>query len=251
MNRVGDNVSYYLTPRRYAGSEPTLYDMKGSRTEALLKDNFGAIREEILREYASQYESFTLAYGNDVKGFTGWKSRTLVLFRLNNRKNIADFPVLYAVLKKIPRLVLATISVLEPDSDIPGHYGDTDGVIRHHFAIKVPSGSEDLGMKVGWDRFSWKEGELVAFNAIHRHCVWNRTKEVRIVVIFDTVRNNIADTDAQVASRTFASLLTKYAAQKAPWLKNCPDPVVLTTHRLLSVGIRAAIGVKRGFDSVF
>ena len=51
-----------------------------------------------------------------------------------------------------------------------------------HLPLIVPS---DCALVVGGEKHEWREGQVVVFDDTYEHEAWNRSSQVRVVMIFD------------------------------------------------------------------
>ncbi|MFO1428172.1 MAG: aspartyl/asparaginyl beta-hydroxylase domain-containing protein [Steroidobacteraceae bacterium] len=73
-------------------------------------------------------------------------------------------------------------SVYTPGTHLPGHRGVTNTRLTSHLPPIVP---EDCALDVGGELHEWKEGRVVVFDDSYEHESWNRSDEVRVVLIYD------------------------------------------------------------------
>ncbi len=76
----------------------------------------------------------------------------------------------------------AFFSVLKPGAHIPAHTGVTNTRATVHLPLVVPDGCT---FRVGGETREWRVGEAFAFDDTIEHEAWNRSDEIRIVLIFD------------------------------------------------------------------
>ena len=57
-------------------------------------------------------------------------------------------------------------------------------VLRCHLPLIVPAGNK-CAIRVGDETREWKEGELMIFDDSFEHEAWNRSDEMRVVLMFD------------------------------------------------------------------
>lgn len=77
----------------------------------------------------------------------------------------------------------ALYSVLRPGAHIPPHTGVINVRLVVHLPLIVP---RDCGIRVGSETRGWTEGRCIAFDDTYEHEAWNKSKETRVVMIFDT-----------------------------------------------------------------
>lgn len=146
-----------------------------------LESEWVAIRDECLALPGDAYEPWVQRemYGH------GWSVYGLVAFGTRIEPALARCPVTARAIAKIPGLTTAGFSRLEPGAHIEPHVGWVTTVYRAHLGLVVPRGCE---LCVGDDCRAWGEGETLIFDDTVTHEAWNRSEEVRIVLLFDFVR---------------------------------------------------------------
>jgi aspartate beta-hydroxylase len=73
-------------------------------------------------------------------------------------------------------------SVFTPGTHLLPHRGVTNTRAVGHLPLIVPA---DCALRVGGEIHEWREGEAVVFDDTYEHEAWNRSAEVRVVLIFD------------------------------------------------------------------
>ena len=84
-------------------------------------------------------------------------------------------------------------SVLAPDTHIKAHYGVTNTRVVTHLPLRIPGG--DCRLVVGGEAHAWREGRCVTFDDTFLHEAWNRTAEVRVVMILDTWNPDLTEAE--------------------------------------------------------
>lgn len=130
----------------------------------LLEENWTDIQSELLNVYNKDDQWF-LAHPHYVKSESSkaWKTYEFSFFGIKNLENCQKCPKTSALLNKIPELVTAQFSVLEPNTIIEAHKGYTKMVLRNHLALKVPS-KELCKIKIEDEEHSWEEGKVITFD---------------------------------------------------------------------------------------
>jgi aspartate beta-hydroxylase len=77
----------------------------------------------------------------------------------------------------------ACFSVLMPGSRILPHRGVTNTRVVTHLALIVP---EDCALAVSGQTQTWQEGTCFTFDDTFEHEAWNRSAEIRVVMLMDT-----------------------------------------------------------------
>ncbi len=73
-------------------------------------------------------------------------------------------------------------SILTPGAHIPPHTGVINVRLVVHLPLIVPP---DCGIRVGSETRGWTEGQCIAFDDTYEHEAWNKSKQTRVVMIFD------------------------------------------------------------------
>jgi aspartate beta-hydroxylase len=110
------------------------------------------------------------------------------------------------VLDRVPNLLQAFFSILEPGKSIPEHEGPYRGYLRYHLGLRVPKDRPPKLVVNGQD-YVWKEGEAVLFDDSWPHSVVNDSPDRRAVLIVDVRR------PLPYAPDLFNRLLTDVAAR--------------------------------------
>jgi len=118
----------------------------------------------------------------------GWRTFVLTGYGLRSVRNIHQCPQTWRVVQKIPGLVTAVFSILEPGKHLPPHRGPYNGVLRLHLGLVVPESSEQVAIRVGQQICHWDEGKVLIFDDAYEHEAWNRTSHTRVVLFVDFVK---------------------------------------------------------------
>jgi ornithine lipid ester-linked acyl 2-hydroxylase len=118
----------------------------------------------------------------------GWKTFLLCGYGFHSDNNIRLCPETWRNCRKIPGLITAMFSILEPGKHLPPHRGPYNGVLRLHLGLIVPEPRERLGIRVADRLYRWREGEAVIFDDAYEHEAWNRTDATRVVLFVDFIK---------------------------------------------------------------
>lgn len=152
----------------------------------------------------------------------GWKTIPFGAWGVKFYRNRKAAPRLAQLIDRIPGCVSASFNMLEGDTEILPHYGDTDAIMRCHLGIIVPGELPELGFSVQGEDRSWREGKLLVFTDAHQHRAWNKTEKERYIFLFDVVRPECLHKKRRICSRVLASLFLQSLAQKLPFLRRLP-----------------------------
>jgi aspartate beta-hydroxylase/beta-hydroxylase len=138
-----------------------------------------------------------------------WSVFLLHMLGSNVPANEKLCPTTCATVAKIPGLVQAFFSILEPGKTVPIHSGPYYGYLRYHLGLSVPTDNPPV-LRINDQQYCWREGEAVLFDDSWPHEVINQSSQPRAVLIVDILRpmplfgtalNRLA---VAVARRTYA-----------------------------------------------
>jgi aspartyl/asparaginyl beta-hydroxylase (cupin superfamily) len=101
--------------------------------------------------------------------------------------NRALCPETCRVLERVPHMIQAFFSILEPGKSVPQHEGPYLGYLRYHLGLRVPTQNPPK-LVVNAQDYVWREGEAVLFDDSWPHSVVNSASETRAVLIVDVRR---------------------------------------------------------------
>lgn len=187
-------VNRYLL--RYAGwdARPVYFDIDDIRPELRdLERAYARIRAELdtlleQRVDMPEYHDINKP-ATEISSTTQGKWKVFMLELLGHRpeRNRARCPDTCAALARVPGVLQAFFSVLEPGKSVPLHDGPYIGYLRYHLGVKVPK-DDPPSIRVAGQEYVWKEGEGVMFDDSWPHEVINHSREARVVLIVDVPR---------------------------------------------------------------
>ena len=187
---------------------------------AHLENNWQIINDELSRFLEQDETVLQSFYANQKK----WKSFGLYAWGIClSQERCGHFTQTLQVLKQIPDLITVMVGVMEPQSEIKPHYGDTDAVYRCHLGLVVPGTLPLLGIAVGNEERGWEEGKTMVFNDANYHRTWNQTPHRRIVFIVDVVKPEYSNRIREICAVVLSSLALQKIKQKLSFL---PQPVL-------------------------
>lgn len=180
--------NWYSYQGEYKGNYPAFFNPTDYVWVNAIESQFDVIKLELENYFQNQNHHLKdyfddLLYSNS----KGWKTSN---FKFHGQvdKNLTIFiPKLESLMNSFPEILSYGISVLEAETSIFPHCGDTDATIRCHLPIIVPASLPKCGIKVKGESRSWEVGKLVLFCDAHEHETWNLTNETRIVLIIDVL----------------------------------------------------------------
>ena len=138
-----------------------------------------------------------------------------------NVANAAACPLTMAAIDQLPLSIVpghgpeVVFSILGPGTHLLPHYGVTNVRVVGHLPLIVPS---HCALRVAGIEHHWRVGEVVVFDDTYSHEAWNRSDEVRVVMIFDmwhpdlTEVERLAMKDLQATLGGFSSRATQLDA---------------------------------------
>lgn len=160
-----------------------------------LLDHFENIKAEalaVLSDPSVSIPSFASVspHQKRIAGGQPWRVFPLFVYETFNDANCARMPVTSGLLRQMPSVKLAMLSILEQGASIPMHCGFFKGVVRVHLTLHTDT-EDTTGerfIEVGGETYSWKEREMVAFDDTFPHRVVNRVPGRRVVLFLDLER---------------------------------------------------------------
>lgn len=109
---------------------------------------------------------------------------------------------------KVPnRAPVVFFSALKPGTHIPPHNGATNTRLTVHLPLIVPP---DCGLRVGGETHVWQPGKVVVFDDTITHEAWNRSDQLRVVLIFDVWHPTLSALERQLVAHTVESIMAFY-----------------------------------------
>lgn len=159
----------------------------GRLTEMIVA--FEQAREQIVAEIVALDTSrMGVPYDHlsvDPELIRGWKNLFFYRDHRPDDELLARVPTLKAVAERFGPAQLDRfelfLSVLEPGTHIPAHYGGSNAKLTLHLPLLVPQG--DVAIRVDTEVRGWTSGDMVIFDDTYDHEAWNRTSEPRAVIL--------------------------------------------------------------------
>jgi aspartyl/asparaginyl beta-hydroxylase (cupin superfamily) len=175
---------------------PAFYDIDSVRPELRILDrNYEIIRKEmesVLRDKdrIPRYHEITpreTYISGTFDQDKSWRVFMLVSLAGIPRSNQARCPETTKLVHQIPNVIQAFYSILDPGKSIPAHCGTYMGYLRYHLALRVPKNNPP-SMRVKDQRHTWEEGKSIVFDDSWDHDVYNKSDDIRVVLIVDFLR---------------------------------------------------------------
>lgn len=194
------------------------YDRDGFAWAAGLERQTATIRGE-LRELVARADRFRpymqadpdrpVFNTNGLLDDHAWSACYLLKNGEEVAENAALCPATLAALRCLPlcrikgRTPTALFSLLRPGTHIPPHHGFLNTRLICHLPLIVPS---ECALRVGNETRPWREGELVIFDDTMEHEAWNRSAELRVVLLFDIWRPELTEIERALVSAMLESI---------------------------------------------
>lgn len=199
------------------------YEVEKLAWTSILEENWETIAEEI-DTYIESHQLELKPYFNEslVSKKKSWKIFAFKMWGWSIQKNRAACPKTTKILKQIPHLTSASVSIMEPGVTIKPHRGDTNAIMRSHLGLQVPYSLPDCGFRVGYKDVSWENGKVLVFNDAARHTAWNNTDQRRVVLIIDVIRPEFVKRKFWICGMVLANLVLQFLEQKIGFFKHLP-----------------------------
>jgi aspartyl/asparaginyl beta-hydroxylase (cupin superfamily) len=178
--------------RRSLVGEATFFPTERFPWVQRIEDNWTVIRDEAEALLAHQAD---LANFQDISrdqieitDDDRWKTFFIYGYGFEAKLGVQMCPRTAALMREIPGMTTAMISILSPRKHILDHRGPYKGVLRYHLGLIVPEDAEACRIRVGEDIRHWQAGESLVFDDTFNHEVWNDTDETRVVLFVDVLR---------------------------------------------------------------
>ena len=178
--------------RRSLVGDHTFFPEESFPWVAHLERNWHVIREEAERllddrEALANFQDISKDQ-IEITDDDDWKTFFIYGYGFEAKLGVEMCPRTAALMRQIPGMKTAMISILSPRKHILDHRGPYKGVLRYHLGLIVPSDAEACRIRVGEDIRHWQEGKSLIFDDTFNHEVWNDTDETRVVLFVDVMR---------------------------------------------------------------
>lgn len=194
----------------------------------VVEDAYPAIRDEaigLLREQSGPFEDFIrVRPGDRIDNYLGgvnpaWEA--FFFYRHGSRydANHARCPVTSRVLDSVELCHIADhapeicFSILKPGTHLLPHHGVTNVRVVMHLPLVVPAHCA-LNL-VGVGEHHWREGELMMFDDTYRHEAWNRSDDIRVILLLDCWNPTLTDVERQAMTKLIETIGALHIAARA------------------------------------
>ena len=205
-------------------NDVTFYNLNEILWADDIQENWNTIRDEI-NLYIVNNEKNIKSYFNKslITKKSNWRISTFLFWNWKLKKNIKQCPYTISLFNKIPGIISISISILEGNSEIKLHRGDTNATIRGHLALKIPEKLPICGFKVSDEERSWEEGKILLFNDASKHTAWNYSSERRYILLFDIIKPEFIHKKYNISSIVLAGMIMQIITKKIFFLNKLPN----------------------------
>jgi ornithine lipid ester-linked acyl 2-hydroxylase len=213
----------FLHQKDESNPDITYYDSNDFEWTCIIENNWEIIQKEVV-DFLNNNEKEVKPYfaREMVNEPNKWKAFSFYFWGLRMSQNaVNSCPKSMELLKNIPNIVSASVSIMEPYSEIKPHFGDTNAVYRCHLGLIVPSdNTEECGFRVGYEDRYWNEGKLMIFNDAAYHKAWNKTAKRRVVLLFDVIKPEYQDSKKWICAKVRGNIFWQIISEKTGILKS-------------------------------
>ncbi len=178
--------------RRSLVGDSTFFPLERFPWVGHVEANWTVIRDEVLvlledRESLPNFQDISKDQ-IEITDDDRWKTVFLYGYGFEARLGVEMCPRTAALMREIPGMKTAMISILSPRKHILDHRGPYKGVLRYHLGLIVPEDASSCRIRVGEDIRHWEAGKSLIFDDTFNHEVWNDTDETRVVLFVDVLR---------------------------------------------------------------
>lgn len=212
--------------KKYIGPQPAYYE-PGNYP-------WTAETEKVFEQAISASHGFLAQFGKTADPYfnkslmskkNGWKQGALYFWGKQNNALCESVPEIDRFVRSIPGMLSAGLSLLQPQTSIHAHYGDTDAVMRCHIGIEIPAGLPTCGMKVKDETRGWQRGKWLLFCDAHLHEAWNHSDSERLVLIVDVMLPEFLPQRRAICADVRSMLSLQRLEQVVPVVKKLPGRI--------------------------
>lgn len=143
------------------------------------------------------------AQWKELNNSTQWSAFHFYKAGERHAANCARCPITANIIEKLPLVRTHShspevfFSILKPGTHIPPHHGLGNYKIAVHLPLVVP---QDCAIRVGNETRTWSEGHCLIFDDSFQHEAWNKSSELRAVLILEVWNPQLSDAERQAVS---------------------------------------------------
>lgn len=206
----------------YKGDPVSFFSEDDYRWAKAIEANFEAIKAELL-VYLKDHELESYFNDSMVEKKHTWKTVSLKWWGIDFNENQKKFKTTSEILNSFPEIVSASFNLLQANSKIKPHNGDTNAIFRCHLGLIIPKNAADCGFTVNGVTRQWEEGKLLIFVDANYHEAFNNTNEDRYIFLFDVLRDDYRKQEKYVCGIVITGLFLQKIAEKFKFLYKSPS----------------------------
>jgi aspartyl/asparaginyl beta-hydroxylase (cupin superfamily) len=238
MQKAWYNI--YNVDTQYNGTEPPFAEPSQFAWTKEFEEQHEAIYAE-LKEYLEAHNLAGYFIKSMVSRENSWKTIPLRTWGIQQFKNQKHFPVTYSIIKKYPQILSSSFNLLEANSSIHPHCGDTNTIYRCHLGLEIPGGLPDCAFKVKEEIRPWEKGKWLMFIDAYQHEAYNNTGRNRYIFVVDVIREEFRSQKKKVCATVMTSLFLQKRWQKYTELKKLSPSKIRLLAKLLRPLSQSAI----------
>lgn len=203
----------------YKSSDSPFVDLNSYVGIHELQENWEVVFDEFIK-YSTSHEIQSHFNSTMVEKPKTWRVRSLRVWNTEMYCVQKHFPQTMKLLNSIPNTVSIGFNILEPNSKIRPHCGDTNAIYRCHLGLQIPIESYKCAIKVLQEEKQWQKGKVIAFEDAFVHEAWNNSSEIRIILLFDILKPQFAEQKLKICATILASLYLQQLGNFIPKLYN-------------------------------
>ncbi len=189
--RILAPIERFIGKRSLVGDEQ-FFPLERFPWVAHIEENWEVIRGElegVLKDHAALPNFQDISKDqSEITDDDRWKTFFLYGYGFQADLGVQMCPRTAALMREIPDMTTAMLSILSPRKHILDHRGPYKGVLRYHLGLIVPKEKEQCRIRVGDEIRHWEAGRSMIFDDTFNHEVWNDTDETRVVLFVDVLR---------------------------------------------------------------
>lgn len=189
----------------YSGGERPFINPDEFLWAADLKANAPLIKKELFN-YLTKHQLKSYFNSSMMSKENSWRTISLKTWSIELFKNQKEFPITNALIKKYPQILSTSFNLLESNSKILPHCGDTNAIYRCHLGIDIPEGLPNCGFRVRDESRAWENNEWLIFMDAYNHEAWNNSSKDRYILLVDVLRDDYIVEKNHVCGTVLTSL---------------------------------------------
>jgi aspartate beta-hydroxylase len=179
-------------------SKFTWLDGLEAQTEAIRGELLALLPGSAGRERVFTTEELELENLRGLDQPPSWTGYYFYRHGVRREENCASCPATARALDQLPLVHVrdhgpeVLYSVFTPGTHLLPHRGVTNTRLVGHLPLLIP---EDCALSVGGEVHRWVPGKVVVFDDTYEHEAWNRSKQTRVVMIFDVWHPGLTDVE--------------------------------------------------------